>query len=114
MLTHTFPVVKAEVNSIVDDHKGSFGVTLGIIAGLPVAHQGNHVLSEEILHFRYRRGFLQDLKSKSYGSHRWAENRFLHGIAILAQILKGTDRQMTKVSTKMRTSENSYRHGEFV
>lgn len=64
-LSHTFPVVKAEVDSIVDDHKGSFGVTLGIITGLPVAHQRNHVLFKEILYFRDRRRVLEDSKVRA-------------------------------------------------
>lgn len=49
----TFPVIKAEVNSVIHDHQGPFSVALGIIAWLPVAHQGNCMLPEELLHFRY-------------------------------------------------------------
>lgn len=47
----TFPVVKAKINSIIHNHQGPFGVALSIIAWLPVAHQGNHMLLEELLHF---------------------------------------------------------------
>lgn len=103
--THTFPVVKAEVDSIVDDHEGSFGVTLGIITGLPVAYQRNHVLFEEILYFRYRCGVLEDSKVRTlefeYGGQK---NKYLHSTAILAPILKlkATEGQPTKDNTQMR------------
>lgn len=49
--TLTDSVVEAEVNAVIHDHQGSFGVAFSVVAGFSVSNQRNGVSFEELLNF---------------------------------------------------------------